>query len=144
MPLTIVEFGAGTGVVTKSLLKEMNSESKLLSFEINSQFIKELQKIDDERLQIIHDGAENLQNHLDGKQADIIISTLPLAMLDKDLTKDILSEVKKNLCNGGKYIQIQYSLFSKKLLEQELGAVNVDFQLLNLPPTFIYQFQKNA
>ena len=42
--LTIVEYGPGTGVITKALLKKMPKNAKLIAIDTNAAFIKILQK----------------------------------------------------------------------------------------------------
>ena len=54
----IVEFGPGTGVMTRRLLAAARSDAKLLAFEINPRFVDYLrEEITDPRLEIIAAGA---------------------------------------------------------------------------------------
>ena len=58
MPLenaeTVVEYGAGEGVVTRGMLKKMPADSKLIAIDTNSELVKNLKKINDSRLEIYH------------------------------------------------------------------------------------------
>ena len=58
--ITIVELGAGTGVVTRELLKRMSNDSKLLVFEINPMFCDGLERISDDRLEVVREDARHL------------------------------------------------------------------------------------
>ena len=42
--ISILEFGSGTGVITKEILKKMTPSSKLICFETNTSFQKELKQ----------------------------------------------------------------------------------------------------
>lgn len=138
----IVEFGAGTGVVTKKILQKMSPNATLLCFEINKELCKELKKkIKDPRLKIINDGAEKLERYLKRygiKEVDYIISELPLVVLPKKIKEGILKQVTTYLKNGGQYIQFQYSLVSRKKFKEIFSQMEVRFTLLNLPPAFVY------
>src|SRR3989338_4598801 len=72
----IVELGAGQGNITKVLLRKLPKKSKLLAFEINKKFVKDLRKIKDKRLVVVENSAENLEKYIlsNGfKKADYII-----------------------------------------------------------------------
>ncbi|HMT01635.1 MAG TPA: rRNA adenine N-6-methyltransferase family protein [Candidatus Absconditabacterales bacterium] len=142
----IIELGAGDGCFTKEIIKNMSANSQLIIFEINESYKKELEKIigNDQRVKLIFDSAENMEKYCEGKQPNVIVSTVPLTMLDNKIVKNILLEVKKNLQIGGLFLQIQYSLIAKKLIETHLGEIKLGFELLNIPPSFIYIYEKPA
>jgi phospholipid N-methyltransferase len=137
----IIEFGPGTGVFTHRLLERMNSNAKLIVFEINPSFYDELKKIEDHRLIVINDSAEKLdfylqQNNL--QSADYIISSLPFAVIPDEVVDGILDKSYKNLADKGKYIQFQYSLNAQSKLKAIFNKVQTKFTFLNLPPAFIF------
>ena len=136
----LVELGAGDGVITRHILEKMGPDSILLSFEINPSFVDELKKIEDPRLVVVQDSAENLREHLQNHgidSIDAIISALPLVAFKKDLASSIVNKCKELLKEGAPYIQIHYSLVLKKLYEGIFGNVKSNFVLLNVPPAFI-------
>lgn len=138
----IVELGPGTGVFTKKILEKLPSDAKLMVFELNDNFYHQLEnQIKDERLILIHDSAENIATYIKKEgflYADYVISSLPLANFPKKLTENILNESYDSLKNEGKYIQFQYSLLSKKNLENKFQAVHISFTPINFPPAFVY------
>ncbi len=144
----LIELGPGTGVFTHILLKKMRPDAKLLVFELNDEFFKELTKnIQDPRVQLIHDSAEKVEDYLEKaglEHADVIVSSLPLAMFSSELRKSILNASKSALKQDGKYIQFQYSLQSKKKLEKTFEKVSIRFTPLNFPPAFIYTCTKTG
>ncbi len=142
----IIELGAGDGVLTKRILNRMPDDCKLIAFEINDMFIDTLEAIDDPRLVIAADSAENIQEYLDKyklDQVDIIYSTLPFSVIPKELASSIVNISKSVLAPEGEYLQIHYSLIEKKLYETVFGNVEVFFQPINIPPAFILKCIKD-
>lgn len=108
----IIELGAGDGVLTKRILDRMPADCKLIAFEINDMFIDTLEAIEDPRLVIAADSAENIQKYLDEyklDQVDIIYSALPFSVIPKELAKSIVTISKSVLAPEGEYLQIHYS-----------------------------------
>ncbi len=140
---TIVELGPGTGVFTDVIIERMSNDSRLIVLELNDNFYETLNKrINDSRVQIIHDSAEFIQKYLDTIQpdlkADVIISSLPLMVFPEELRNNVVKSSHDALKKNGKYIQFQYSLQSKRLLESIYKSVTVKFTVKNFPPAFVY------
>jgi phospholipid N-methyltransferase len=136
----IVELGSGDGAITKYLLESMKPDSKLLAFEVNSQFCKSLRALNDPRLIVIQDSAANLENYLAHyglAQVDAIVSALPFAIIPDEITHAVSNSCKKCLKTGGSFVQIHYSLKRKHLYESIFGKVKVKFIPLNIPPLFV-------
>jgi len=142
----IVEIGAGDGVVTKHILANMRKDAILLSFEVNEKFCKIIQTIDDDRLHVVEDSAEHIKKHLKkngASHADYIISAVPFVAFPKELALKIVNNCSEVLKPGGLFVQIHYSLMTKKLYESVFGNVDINFVPLNLPPAFVLVSQKN-
>jgi len=139
----IVELGPGNGVFTKGLLAKMKPNAKLFSFEISENFYDHItNKISDERLILINDSADKLEQYLleNGiEEVDYVVSSLPLAVIPDEVKEDVLNSCVKVLGNKGKYIQFQYSLNAKKLLQTKFKEVTLKFVPVNIPPAFVYQ-----
>lgn len=140
----IVEYGPGNGIITNYLLKKMHQNAKLICFEINDEFYNHLTKINDDRLIVIKQSAEDIVAILKEhqiNQADYFVSSLPLTMIPKEIAINILCLSKKMLKNNGFFIQYQYSVNFLKIFKQIFGENNVllSFEILNLPPAFIYK-----
>ena len=139
----IVELGPGTGVFTELILNRMHPDAKLLAFELNDSFYQNLAKrFDDPRVQIIHDSAEKIADYTDGKKVDAVISSLPLMVFSEELRNNVVNAAYDSLKKDGKYMQFQYSLQSKKLLQSVYKTVSVKFTMKNLPPAFVYTCSK--
>ncbi|OHB60769.1 MAG: hypothetical protein A2167_07130 [Planctomycetes bacterium RBG_13_46_10] len=128
----IVEFGAGTGSVTKEILKRLPENGRLTCFEINPEFCRCLEKIRDSRLKVINDDARNCEHYVNN--LDCIVSGLPLALFNKSKKQSILSITSKSK----RYIQLQYTPFLGKKMKRYFSDVKLKFVSRNLPPAFIY------
>lgn len=142
----IVEFGAGTGIITKSILSEMPRDAILFCFEIDKDLVKILNKnIKDPRLKVINDSAENFYKYISElgfEYADRIISGLPIAILPKDIKNKILKLSEEYLRDNGIFIQFQYSLTNLSDFKKLFPDIIINFELLNIPPAFIYVCRK--
>ncbi len=137
----IVEFGGGTGPVTKEILKRAHPDARVFVFEINDAFVDTLKKIEDSRLTVIHASAEDAAaklRELGIEKAEYVVSTLPLAVLKDEVVDNVFRAIKEILKPGGLYMQIQYAPFLKKKIEKEFGKVQTLFVALNMPPAFVY------
>jgi phospholipid N-methyltransferase len=137
---TIVELGAGDGVITRHILSRLHPDGKLLAFEVLPQLCARLHQIDDPRLVVIEDSAEHISRYLQEEglqQVDYIVSAIPFVMLPDELGIRILSACKSVLRPGGLFVQVHYSLLAKKLYEGVFGNVRVAWTPWNIPPAFV-------
>ncbi len=139
---TIVELGGGTGSLTKKILASMGENSSLFCLELNETFYQGLSKsINDPRFHIIKGSAEKLRKHMEMErimQVDCIISSLPLSNIPTNVKKQILLNCKQLLKASGQFIQYQYTLKDRKLVQEFFTSCKLDFVLINIPPAFIY------
>jgi phospholipid N-methyltransferase len=136
----IVELGAGDGVITAHILGGMNKDSTLFAFEVNPSFCEKLRKINDDRLYVIEDSAENLMHHLEEHNVhkiDYFISAIPFVVIPQNTAYSIVGLCRDVLKEGGKFIQVHYSLLTKKMYAKVFGNVDVNFVPFNLPPAFV-------
>lgn len=142
----LIELGPGTGVFTDKILKKMRPDAKLLVFELNDNFYAALKKrITDSRVILIHDSAEKIEKYLTENnlvEADVVLSSLPLANFPSELRDVILQVSHKTLKDSGVYIQFQYSLQSKKHIQKVFPHISIKFTPFNFPPAFVYTCKK--
>ena len=136
----IVELGPGTGVFTDEIIKKMAPDAKLLVFELNDNFYEALsERITDPRVKIIHDSPEFIHKYIgETEKLDVVISSLPLMGFPTILRQTVVNESYNCLKSKGRFIQFQYSLQSKKLLESIYENVKIQFTIKNFPPAFVY------
>jgi len=137
----IVEFGVGTGCVTRRILRRMRPDARLISLEVNPTFVEEGLRISDPRLRVRHACATTLPQVLEeeGIEAvDAVVSSLPLSIMDNTVVDRILDVAQDSLAPGGKFLQYQYSLCQRHRMSRRYTEVAVGFTLLNIPPAFVY------
>lgn len=139
---TIVELGPGSGPFTKEIIKRMSPNSKLIMFETNTDFYKELIKVRDPRVVIHNESALQMQNYLSGERVDYIVSGIPLSNLEVSHQKGLLRSIYSALLPKGRYLQFQYSLGAYKMIEGIFNDVSLRFVPLNIPPAFVYSCSK--
>lgn len=140
--LNLLELGAGTGSITRTLLSRMSTGSRLTAFEINQMLYDNFNGWNDRRLRLVNDSAADLHKYAGNESVDFIISGLPLANIPMNEKLAILEASYRALKPGGMFIQFQYSLNDFGLLKRKFSHVNCNFTLRNLPPAFIYHARK--
>ncbi|WP_299105491.1 rRNA adenine N-6-methyltransferase family protein [uncultured Tenacibaculum sp.] len=142
----IVELGPGDGAITKRILKKIQSNTVLVCFEINDAFYKELKEINHPQLIVLKSSAEDIRKELSKlgyTKVDYIVSSLPLTIIPKEISSNILRECYNSLNINGLFIQYQYSLTYYKKLKKVFGDfIELDFEPLNFPPAFVYKCTK--
>ena len=134
----IVEFGAGTGIISKEILKKIGKYGKLICFETDKKYCRYIEEtLNDEvrsgRLEVICDDATNYVKYVD-KVPDTIVSGLPLASLNKTIVYDVL----KKSSNVDRFIQYQYSPFSTLILGKFFKKIKVKRIMKNIIPATMY------
>ncbi len=141
----IVEYGSGNGIITKEILKRLDKDSKLICFEINTEFYNHLKTFKDSRLLLFNESCENIKSicdQLNILEIDCIISSLPLTIIPDKITKKILTESHYQLKENGYFLQYQYSLSYYKKIKKIYKNIDLDFEIRNIPPAFIYKCKK--
>lgn len=131
----IAELGAGDGVLTRHLLREMPPEARLDAWEISPSLATQLASLNDPRLTVHQGSAE----HLAGSY-QAIFSGLPLLSLPAPLRRSLLDAVAKALAPGGVFIQFQYTTLVQNELERNFRWQRQRV-LKNLPPAWVYRCQ---
>jgi phospholipid N-methyltransferase len=135
----VVELGAGTGVQTGEILARLKPGARLVAVEIDPRLAKLLaERYDDPRLQVVCDSAENLEEHLDGRAADVLVCALPFTSLPPELRRRILDRLPVVLAPGGVMVLIQYSPLIEPELRKRFASVRRRVSPLNVPPAFLY------
>ena len=138
----IVELGPGTGVFTSEILKRSHPDCRILLIELNKTFYDILdKKFNDKRLIVVNSSADEIENVLkefNFPYADAVLSSLPLTVIPEIIKKRIVIGSYNVLREGGVYVQYQYSLNAKKLLELKYGKLKIGFVPINIPPAFVY------
>ena len=118
--LIIVEYGPGTGVCTKAILKQLSANSKLITIETNKDFISYLNTIKDSRLINIKGSAQDVLKILNSEgisQVDYVVSSIPFTFFSSSERASLVSSTHRIIKPGGSFIVYQYSPLMKKYLK---------------------------
>ncbi|SHE89100.1 Phospholipid N-methyltransferase [Seinonella peptonophila] len=141
---TIVELGAGTGVLTRKIARRIRDDSHVYIFEQDSKLAQALKA---RYPQMIHcSDAKQLSFELEMNgvhQVDCIISSLPFANFSMKERVILLKGIQQVLAQKGVFIAYQYSLQMRGLFEEYFPHVDTRFIPFNLPPSFVYICRKD-
>lgn len=140
----IIELGTGNGVITEAILHRMRSDAHMTAYEINTDFL-ELTRTRigaDNRCTLSDDSAEFLAETHEDTSVDVVISSLPFAIMDEALQDAILQQIHVVLKPGGQYLQYQYAPTKYRMITRRFKRVRLDYTLLNIPPAFVYSCMK--
>ena len=139
--LIVVEFGMGHGNITRKILDRISPNSVLYSFEINEKFCEYVASaIDDSRLKIINDSAENVKQYVKST-VDYFIGSLPFSFLPKKVGKKIIADSYSLLKAGSYYSQYLYV----KLYSKRFKNIYDDYEVVtikSIPLEHVYHFRK--
>ncbi len=146
----VVEFGPGTGVFTRELLKSGVAPQDLILVEFSPDFVKFLRS-EFPHVKVIEGSAADLPRHLaelgQGRVTKII-SGLPLRTMPEPLRIAITKSVAESLAEGGIYVQFTYfkilPLPEALALSLGLQAELIGMAIKNLPPAFVFRYRKAA
>jgi len=149
-----VEFGAGTGAITRELLRQLHPSGTLLVFEINQSFSNCLRRtISDPRMVLINSSVENLESELRDRgieRVDAVASSLGLAFMSNRQRHALFQRLAPFLHRRSVFTQYQYihglqfvegrlqRLNLRPLLRQYFGSVQSRIVWRNLPPAFVF------
>jgi len=131
--LSIAELGAADGVLTKRILGRMRADAALEAYEIQPNFVHQLRKINDSRLQVMAHSAEEMATDY-----DVVFSCLPLLSIPLRISMRILQQARQCLlARNGTLVLFQYSHLSEKLLSRYFHWKRVRV-VRNFPPALVY------
>lgn len=145
---TIVEYGPGVGTFTSALLERMDPSARLLAIETNSEFVDHLRnRIDDDRLEVIHGSAEHVVSMLADsglRKADCIVTGVPLSVVPNDVRRRLLEATRLALRPGGRLLVYQYSAVSRSHLRQAFDILEDATEWRNLWPMHLFVCRPHA
>lgn len=138
---TVVEYGGGTGVVTRELLKKLPENGVLIVIELQDDFVKVLEEIPDKRLKVLHGDvgmySQKLKELFPGGP-DAVVCGIPFLFFGETDRNRIIENTKAGLGEHGRFVVYQHSLQLLSLLKKSFNVVKVDLEILNFPPYFVF------
>ncbi len=142
----IAEYGPGEGVHSREIARRMRPDAKLLLFELDGAFSRDLSRqfANDPRVSVIHADASALPDELARRQighCDYIVSGIPFSILEINKKRDLLQKTHDALRPGGTFIiyQVTNELKQHATFFDETES---EYFLQNIPPMFITLFHK--
>ena len=139
--VVVVEFGVGHGNITKAILNKISPNSKLYAFEVNEEFCDHVRKtIQDDRLVIVNDGAENLRDQVNEK-IDNVISSIPFSFFSREKGMSIIQNAYDSMSDEAYYSQVLYTKFNFKKFQMIFDDCELK-KFYGIPTEYIYHCQK--
>jgi phosphatidylethanolamine/phosphatidyl-N-methylethanolamine N-methyltransferase len=145
---TIVELGPGTGGTTRAFLHAMAPDASLLAIELSAVFHARLvERVSDRRFAIQLGSAENLLDILRARRLpppDAVLSGIPFSTMPFEVGDRIASAIAQCLAPGGRFVAYQVRGHVARFIAPHLGAPEVAWECLNVPPMRVYRWVKHA
>ena len=140
-PLRILELGAGTGTLTKAILKALRPQDSLELVEINPHFCRMLRrKFKDDGIRVHYEDVLEFEPEM---RYDYVFSSIPYESIPEAVSEQIWRK-KMELCTPDgmisyyKYLNINRfrCKFEKRMVEE--CCVDKKLVFLNLPPAQLF------
>lgn len=141
----VVEFGGGTGAITRALLEAGIPGDRIYSFEIDNHLARYLRGHYPD-VNVIHDDcrkvAQLLGPDLIGKVGTVVIG-IPMLNLPLRFQKEVVEACFEVLPPGGRFINYTYTVGSP-LNQRALGikGKRLGFTAMNVPPASVWGYWK--
>lgn len=137
---TILELGAGKGVVTQHLVQKLHADTNLYVFELLPEFtgLLKSQYSTYKNVHIIQDSAEKISQYLPNTTIDACISVLPLSIMNKNAVDTILQSLAQKLSPDGVFIQLQYTRRLENVFKTYFYIEKKPYHFWNFPPAHLY------
>ncbi len=146
-PGMVVELGAGTGALTRMLLKRGLPASRLAIIELDATMCDYLREHFPE-VQVIHGDALAMDQLLVQHgiaTLNAVVSSLPLLLFPTDARRSLIANACRMMGDGGAFIQFTYGyrplLDESELAAEQLTASRAGGRIWrNLPPAVVWRF----
>lgn len=144
----VVEYGPGTGVFTREILRRLGPDARLIAIDTNEHFIRYLRtSIRDDRLDCVHGSAADIESILATRnlaQADHVLSGLPFSTLPHAAAHAIMDATYRAVRPGGNFLIYQYSRFVLPLLAARFAHIEQGRVWRCFPPMRLFWAGKPA
>lgn len=144
----VVEYGPGTGVFTRDLLRRLGPDARLVAIDTNALFVDYLRvSIADPRLSCVAGSAGDVEDILASlglSSADFVISGLPFSTLPPGVADAIMDATARAITPGGAFLIYQYSRFVLPLLQPRFSRIDQGLIWRCVPPARLFWAWKNA
>lgn len=138
----VVEYGPGSGPLTRALLARMPHDSHLVAIDVSPNFTRHLrQTIDDARLIAVTASAASVNAvlHSHGLTcADLIVTGIPFSTMPPDIARKIVDASASVLRCDGQLLAYQMRSAVAPMLTRRFGGVDRAYVWRNIPPCHLY------
>lgn len=144
----VMEYGPGDGAVTKRLLEPgvLTEDSRVILIERSEILARELEEtIDDKRVTVRHDSAENaarILHECGEERADHILLSIPLSTMEAPVRERILQESRELLHEEGSLIAFLFHPKVRGFIRSVFPDMHTEWEPRNLPPLFVMEAKK--
>lgn len=140
----VVEFGPGTGVLTRGILAAGVKPQNLTLFEMSSDFVTHL-RMAFPGVTVHNAGAQSAATHC-RPGVDAVVSGLPLLSMPLEIRESIVRAAFDVLSPTGIYVQFTYGP-RPPISDDQIAALGLTVQQtahvwLNLPPARVFTFRR--
>lgn len=140
----VVEFGPGTGALTRGILATGVPPEHITLFEMNTEFVQHL-RLSMPRVTVHHAAAQAAVGLVD-QGVERVISGLPLLSMPGELRRSIVKAAFDILAPDGTYTQFTYGpnppLSPEVMQDLGIRASKGPKIWANLPPARVYHFRR--
>ena len=139
----VVEYGPGTGVVSREILKNLREDGELVLIEKTPALAEHLRKefAGDDRVRVVCGSAEDVRTILASEgpaQADCVLTSIPLSVFTPELRRRILEETKAVLAPGAPLVVFLFRAVNEEYVREVFGHVTREREWRNIPPLRIF------
>lgn len=137
----LVEYGPAQGVMTREFLARLPRDGRLVAIELNPGFAATLSKLQDPRLTVLQGSVVDVARLLEPLSlppADAVVSGIPFSLLQPVERHRLLHRTEDLLRPGGRFVAYQITAHLVPLLKYHFGETDVQYELRNLPPNFVF------
>jgi phospholipid N-methyltransferase len=138
----IVELGAGSGVFTERIARDVAPGTRVLVYERDAAMRARLQGT--YAGFEFHPDALSMAETLGPSCVDAVVCSLPFANFARATRSRLAQDIHQVLKPGGRLIAVQYSTQMRRALTALFGDVSLSFVPWNVPPAFVYTCTKRT
>jgi phosphatidylethanolamine/phosphatidyl-N-methylethanolamine N-methyltransferase len=154
----VIEFGPGTGTLTRAILAKLSPRAKLYAIELERGLLEGcLRSIRDPRLVGVHGSAADARALLDPSivgQADAVVSSLGLSLMDEPVRASIMEAARSLLAPDAAltqyaYVHARYLAYSQQqrafftwdarpFMKRHWSRITETMVWKNIPPALVF------
>lgn len=142
----ILEIGAGTGRLTRAMIRRNIPLSHIMALELDPNCCRFLEQTLP-GLRVVQGDAVNSHDYLPkewGGQVDAILSSIPFMYLEQSTRNRILDGILQCLKPNGKIIHVTYHPLSCFSHRDDLVGRRLKSLFFNIPPGFVWEFKRKS